>query len=99
MHRQSASWKRFVCAAIINTRGKKYRGTNQRAKNTLHGKRDLEPVYNGYLPDASRIAVFTCAFGRTRRTLKTRCLISLSRSDLCLGSERKNRVWVRAMIN
>ena len=39
MHRQSASWKRFICAAIINTHGKKKRCINQRGKNTLHGKR------------------------------------------------------------
>ena len=26
MHRQSASWKRIVCAAVISTRGKKQRG-------------------------------------------------------------------------
>ena len=35
MHRQSASWKPIICAAITNTRGKKLCGKNQRDKSAV----------------------------------------------------------------
>ena len=43
MHRQSASWKRFVCAAIINTRGK-----NSAAKSSAAKTRSMESRLNAY---------------------------------------------------